>query len=115
MPSTTVDCPPELRSDLEVYTKLISKERKALGRAIFRLHLPGLAIALVAIAINATFPAFSAPLLFAVLALIYFRSRVLDAPRRQMVEQYKSIEKKFEARGLRLCHDPGLQVDILEQ
>ena len=74
-----------------------------------------MAIAIVAITVHATLPAFSAPLLFAVLALIYLRSLMLDAPRRQMVKQYKSIEKKFEARGLRLCHDPGLQVDILEQ
>ena len=81
---------------------------------ILRIHLPGLAIAFVEIAIHANLPAFSAPLLFAVLALIYLRSHVLGAPRRQMVKQYKSIEKKFEARGLRLCHDPGLRVDILE-
>ncbi len=115
--STTDVVPEELVGAYERYGEIIRAESPLFYRCILLVLLVGAPVSIIisiwvlpAIWPNGAnslfyFFQFGAPFLFAV---------PLDLKRRKLERERFEISNLFRRRGLHICHDPGLRVDVLK-
>ena len=105
--------PTDLEDEFNAYQLLIQEKRRAYWAsmkftvpAAAVVFLIGLCVCLFARVSNYFF-------LIGFAVSMFISPRVLDFPTRHQRVAIREIEEIFARRGLRICHDPGLSVDVV--
>jgi len=111
--TTTAPVPKELQGAYRRYRELIVLEQKQLWSIFGRQALGVVLILLPGLLVLPRYVDLPHLLVFPIVISPFLMSLPIGLRRAEIIKERELIERRFKDAHLRICHDPGLHVDVV--